>query len=111
MEYQDYYKVLGVSKGATDKEIKRAYRQLARKYHPDVNPDDKQSEERFKAINEAYEVLSDPTKRQKYDQLGADYFRFQQMGATPVTLTGRGGRRVRQDSARAGVRAIRRLRI
>jgi curved DNA-binding protein len=83
MEYQDYYKVLGVSRGATDKEIKRAYRQLARKYHPDVNPGDKQAEEHFKAINEAYEVLSDPTKRQKYDQLGTDYFRWQQMGGNP----------------------------
>jgi curved DNA-binding protein len=83
MEYQDYYKVLGVDRSATDKEIKSAYRKLARKYHPDMNPDDKQAEERFKKINEAYEVLSDPGKRQKYDQLGADWQRWQQQGGNP----------------------------
>ena len=83
MDYQDYYKLLGVEKGATDKEIKSAYRKLARQYHPDVNPDDKQSEEKFKAINEAYEVLSDSTKRAKYDRLGADYYRWQQQGGRP----------------------------
>jgi curved DNA-binding protein len=83
MEYQDYYKVLGVDKGASDKDIKRAYRRLARKYHPDVNPDDKQAEEHFKELNEAYQVLSDPEKRQKYDRLGADWYRYQQQGGRP----------------------------
>ena len=83
MDYRDYYKVLGVDKGASDKDIKRAYRRLARKYHPDVNPDDKQAEERFKELNEAYQVLSDSEKRQKYDRLGADWYRYQQQGGRP----------------------------
>jgi curved DNA-binding protein len=83
MDYRDYYKVLGVDKGASDKDIKRAYRRLARKFHPDVNPDDKQAEERFKEINEAYQVLSDSEKRQKYDRLGADWYRYQQQGGRP----------------------------
>lgn len=67
---RDYYEVLGVSKSATDEELKRAYRSLAKKYHPDLHPDDKQAEEKFKEVNEAYEVLSDKDKRQKYDQFG-----------------------------------------
>jgi curved DNA-binding protein len=80
MQYQDYYKTLGVDKNASDREIKRAYRKLARQYHPDVNPDDKKAEERFKEINEAYQVLSDADKRRKYDHLGADWARYQQQG-------------------------------
>lgn len=80
MQYQDYYKTLGVDKNASDQEIKRAYRKLARQYHPDLNPDDKKAEENFKQINEAYQVLSDTDKRQKYDRLGADWTRYQQQG-------------------------------
>jgi curved DNA-binding protein len=83
MEYKDYYKILGVKKDASEKEIKKAFRRLARQYHPDVNPDDSQAEERFKEINEAHEVLSDPEKRKKYDQLGADWQRWQQRGGRP----------------------------
>jgi curved DNA-binding protein len=83
MEYRDYYKTLGVDKNATEKEIKSAFRKLARKHHPDVNPDDPQAEARFKEVNEAYEVLSDPEKRAKYDQLGADWQRWQRAGGRP----------------------------
>jgi curved DNA-binding protein len=83
MEYQDYYKVLGVDKKATEAQIKRAYRKLARQYHPDMNPGDKKAEERFKQINEAYEVLSDPERRHKYDQLGTSYQQYQRMGGDP----------------------------
>src|SRR2546430_8896833 len=73
MEYKDYYKILNVSRGASADEIKKAFRKLARKYHPDVNPGDKKAELRFKEINEAYEVLSDPDKRRKYDTLGPNW--------------------------------------
>jgi DnaJ-class molecular chaperone len=76
VEYKDYYKILGVSKTATDKEIKAAFRKLARKYHPDVNKGDAKAEAKFKEINEANEVLSDPDKRRRYDQLGPDWASF-----------------------------------
>ena len=83
MEYKDYYKVLGVQRTSTQEEIKKAFRKLARKHHPDVNPGDKKAEERFKEINEAYEVLSDPEKRQKYDTLGPNW--QEQFGPNPGT--------------------------
>ena len=67
---RDYYEVLGIQKGASEDEIKRAYKKLARKYHPDMNPGDKEAEEKFKEINEANEILSDPTKKSRYDQFG-----------------------------------------
>jgi DnaJ-class molecular chaperone len=78
VEFKDYYATLGVTKASTDKEIKQAYRKLARKHHPDVNPGDKQAEVRFKEINEAYEVLGDPSKRKKYDELGANWRLYEQ---------------------------------
>lgn len=93
MEYRDYYKILGVPKTATEKEIKSAYRKLARKYHPDVNPGNKEAEAKFKEINEAHAVLTDAEKRNKYDTLGPDWEkRFQQAGAgrSPYTYTYQG---------------------
>jgi curved DNA-binding protein len=83
MEYKDYYQILGVPRNASQKDIKSAFRKLARQVHPDVKPGDKEAEERFKAINEANEVLSDPEKRKKYDALGADWERYQQAGGQP----------------------------
>src|SRR5262245_29275903 len=83
MEFKDYYATLGVTKTATDKELKQAYRKLARKYHPDVNPNDKAAEAKFKEINEAYEVLGDSEKRKKYDELGSNWRMYEQGNASP----------------------------
>ena len=80
MDYKDYYKILGVDKSASQQEIKKAYRKLAAKYHPDKNPDDPGSEDKFKEVGEAYEVLKDPEKRKLYDQAGSDWKRYQRAG-------------------------------
>ncbi|MEO8677797.1 MAG: J domain-containing protein [Vicinamibacterales bacterium] len=89
MDFKDYYTTLGVAKGASEKEIKQAFRKLARKYHPDVNPGDKGAEAKFKELNEANEVLSDPVKRKKYDELGANWRQYEQ--APPGGPGGPGG--------------------
>jgi DnaJ-class molecular chaperone len=80
MDFKDYYATLGVPKSATAKDIKQAFRKMARKHHPDVNPSDKSAEARFKDVNEAYEVLGDPEKRKKYDELGANWRAYEQSG-------------------------------
>src|SRR5437667_8551536 len=90
VDYKDYYKVLGVNKQANEKEIRAAYRKLARKYHPDVNPGDNAAEEKFKEINEANEVLSDPEKRTKYDELSTYYQQYGRMPG-PGPMGGDGG--------------------
>lgn len=104
MEYKDYYEILGVARDADQQEIKRAYRKLAQKHHPDKNPDDPNAEDRFKAINEAYEVLGDPDKRAKYDQLGSSYRQYQRAGGQPGDFDwsqwaggGAGGQQVRVE--------------
>src|SRR5580700_1970120 len=81
---KDFYQVLGVRRNADEKEIKAFYRKLARKYHPDVNPNDKTAETRFKEISEAYDVLSDPEKRKMYDQFGSNWDQMQAGGVPPV---------------------------
>ncbi len=78
MDFKDYYATLGIPKTASEKEVKQAFRKLARKHHPDVNPGDKAAESKFKEINEAYEVIGDPDKRRKYDELGSNWKMYEQ---------------------------------
>jgi len=89
MDYKDYYQILGVPRDASQKDIKSAFRKLARQYHPDVKPNDKEAENKFKAINEANEVLSDPEKRKKYDALGGEVRVATPEGAVALKLPAR----------------------
>ena len=102
MEFKDYYKVLGVERGATEAEIKSAYRKLARKYHPDVNPNNKDAERRFKEANEAYQVIGDAEKRKKYDELGADWERGTSQEEVYRRYAGAGGPFTGGDAGGAG---------
>jgi curved DNA-binding protein len=86
MQHRDYYSVLGIPRHASEKEIRRAFRRLAHRYHPDKNPGDPASEERFKEINEAHAVLADPDKRNRYDQVGAQWHQFQRRSPDPRDL-------------------------
>jgi curved DNA-binding protein len=104
VDFKDYYATLGVAKTASEKEIKQAFRKLARKHHPDLNPGDKVAESRFKEINEAYEVLGDPSSRKKYDELGANWRMYEQQarsGGQPF-----GGARPGAPGAQGGYRTM-----
>ncbi len=111
MDFKDYYSTLGVAKTATEKEIKQAYRKLARKHHPDVNPGDKAAESRFKEINEAYEVLGDSDKRKKYDELGANWRAYEQAGARAAQASIRASSARLERQLRRRWRAPRRRRL
>ena len=109
MEFRDYYKTLGVDRSASQGAIKKAFRKLARKYHPDVNQNDPEAERRFKAVNEAYEVLGDAGTRKKYDELGAnwkEYERARAAGQNPFTGGGPGGFRWTTAGGGDGFRSI-----
>jgi len=102
MKYIDYYKVLGVPKSASEADIKKAYRKLARKYHPDVNPNDAEAEAKFKQVSEAYEVLNDPEKRKKYDEYGENWEHAEAYEQARQQQQQQGGRRTYTYSGQAG---------
>src|SRR6184192_3238529 len=108
MDFKDYYSTLGVAKTANEKEIKQAFRKLARKHHPDVNPGDKAAESKFKEINEAYEVLGDPPKRKKYDELGSNWKAYEQAerAGGPNPFAGQGNANMGGGSAGGGFRTM-----
>lgn len=100
MNYKDYYKILGINKDASQKDVKKAYRKLAAKYHPDKNPNDKDAEEKFKEVNEANEVLSDSEKREKYDTLGSNWEAYQHTGDDWRAYANRAKQGQKQQNAR-----------